>query len=43
LTTDKPIYSKPYPLPHAMQCEAEKELDIMLKLGVIEPSTSSYA
>jgi len=26
-----------------MQSEVEKELDTMLKLGVIEPSTSSYA
>ena len=40
--TDEPIYIKPYPLPHAMQSEVEKELDTMLKLGVIEPSTSSY-
>jgi len=31
LTTDEPIYSKPYPLPHAMQSEVEKELDTMLK------------
>jgi len=42
LTTDEPIYSKPYPLLHAMQSEVEKELDTMLKLGVIEPCTSSY-
>jgi len=42
LTTDEPIYSEPYPLPHAMQSEVEKELDTMLKLGVIEPCTSSY-
>jgi len=37
LTTEKPIYSKPYSLSHAMQKEVEKELDSMLKLGVIEP------
>jgi len=43
LTTDEPIYSKHYLLPHAMQSEVEKELDTMLKLGMIEPSTSSYA
>ena len=42
LTTEEPIYSKPYSLPHAMQKEVEKELDSMLKLGVIEPSTSAY-
>jgi len=43
LTTDEPVYSKPDPLPHAMQSEVEKELDTMLKVGVIEPCTSSYA
>ena len=43
LTTEEPIYSKPYSLPHAMQKEVEKELDNMLKLSVIEPSTSAYA
>ena len=35
------MYSKPYSLPHgnnAMQAEVEKELDTMLKLGIIEPS-----
>ena len=43
LTTEEPIHSKPYSLPHAMQKEVEKELDDMLKLGIIEPSTSSYS
>jgi len=43
LTADEPIYSKPYSLLHATQKEVEKELDSMLKLGVIELSTSSYA
>ena len=41
LTSEEPIHSKPYSLPHAMQKEVEKELDDMLKLGIIEPSTSS--
>ena len=41
LTTEEPIHSKPYSLPHAMQKEVEKELDDMLKLGIIEPSRSS--
>jgi len=39
LTNKEPIHSKPYSLPHAM----EKELDDMLQLGIIEPSTSSYS
>jgi len=40
LTSDEPIHSKPYSLPHAMQKEVEKELDDMLKLGTIEPTMS---
>ena len=43
LTTEEPIHSKPYSLPHAMKKEVEKELDDMLQLGIIEPSTSSYS
>lgn len=43
LTTDDPIHSKPYPIPHAMQDVVEKELETMLSLGIIEPSTSAYA
>jgi len=42
LTTEEPIHSKPYSLPHAMQKEVEKELDDMLQFGIIEPSRSSY-
>jgi len=33
LTTEEPIHSRPYSLPHSMQKEVEKELDDMLKLG----------
>ena len=43
LTTEEPIHSRPYSLPHSMQKEVEKELDDMLKWGIIEPSTSSYS
>jgi len=43
LTTEEPIHSRPYSLPHSMQKKVEKELDDMLKLGIIEPSTSSYS
>ena len=38
-----PVHSKPYPIPHAMQEVVEKELETMLSLGIIEPSTSAYA
>jgi len=43
LTTEELIYSKPYSLPHTMPKQVEKELDDMLKWGIIEPSTSSYS
>jgi len=43
LTTEEPIHSRPYSLPHSMQKEVEKELDGMLKLGIIEPATTSYS
>jgi len=43
LTTDVPIRSKPYPLPYAMQEMVDKELETMLKLEIIESSSSAYA
>ena len=43
LTTDEPVHSKPYPLPHAMQETVDKELENMLQMGIIEPFTSPYA
>jgi len=43
LTTDEPVHSKPYPLPHAMQETIDKELENILQMGIIEPSTSPYA
>jgi len=43
LTSEEPIHSKPYSLPHAMQKEVEKELDDMLKLGTIEPTMSFHS
>ncbi|KAL8585224.1 hypothetical protein ACOMHN_013239 [Nucella lapillus] len=42
-TTDVPIRVKPYPLPFAKRVVVEKEIQTMLKLGVIEPSTSPYS
>jgi len=42
LTTDEPVHSKPYPQPHAMQETVDKELENMLQMGIIEPSTSPY-
>ncbi|XP_071499059.1 uncharacterized protein [Diadema antillarum] len=42
LTTDKPVRSPPHRVPQAMEEEISKEVDSMLKLGVIEPSNSPY-
>ncbi len=43
LTTNDPVYQKPYPLPYALRETLSNEIDTMLKLKVIEPSTSAYA
>ena len=43
LTDDTPIRRKPYPLPYAMREELRNEVDTMLEMGVVRPSTSPYA
>ena len=43
LTEDMPIGCKPYPLPYAMREELRDEVDTMLEMGVVRPSTSPYA
>ena len=43
LTNDTPIRCKPYPLPYAMREELRNEVDTMLEMGVVRPSTSPYA
>ena len=43
VTTDKPIRSKPYPVPFSLKKEIKTEIDHMLKMGIIEPSNSPYA
>ncbi|XP_072170068.1 uncharacterized protein [Diadema setosum] len=42
LTTDEPVRSPPYRVPQALQGEIQKEVEMMMKLGVIEPSDSPY-
>ena len=42
LTDDTPIRCKPYPLPYAMQEELRNQVDTMLEMGVVRPSTSPY-
>ena len=43
LRDKEPIKSKPYPLPHALRGEVTKEIQKMIELGVVEPSSSPYA
>ncbi|KAK7089584.1 uncharacterized protein [Littorina saxatilis] len=42
LKSTEPVHVKPYPLPFAQVETVKKEVDDMLKLGVIEPSVSPY-
>lgn len=41
-TTNDPIYSKSYPYPMALKEEVEKQLNQLLKDGIIRPSRSPY-
>ena len=43
LTDDTPIRCKPYPLPYALREELWNEVDSMLEMGVMIPSTLPYA
>ena len=43
LTDDKPIRSKPYPLPYAKRANLKEEIDKMLKAGIIQETNSPYA
>ena len=43
LTTEDPVRSKPYPLPYSMREELKKDIDNMIKMGVIRESTSPYS
>ena len=43
LTDDTPICCKPYPLLYAMREELRNEVDSMLEMGVVRPSTSPDA
>ena len=42
LTDDTPIRCKSYPLPYAVREELQNEVDRMLEMGVVRPSTSPY-
>ena len=43
LADDTPIGCKPYPLPYAMREALRNEVDSMLEMGAVRPSTSPYA
>ncbi|XP_072037003.1 uncharacterized protein [Amphiura filiformis] len=42
-TSEVPIRQRAYRTPHALKQKVKEELDGMLRLGVIEPTTSAYA
>ena len=43
MNTDKPIHVKPYPITFSKVSTTEREVENMLRLGVIEPSKSPYS
>ena len=43
LTTEVPVRSKPYPVPHAKKETIRQEVETMPRMGVIEETTSPYA
>ena len=43
LTSDYPVRSKPYPVPHALKDTIKAEVDCMLKMEIITPIDSPYA
>ena len=43
LTETEPVKHKPYPIPYKMQEIIDKEIDEMLRMGVIEHSEAPYA
>lgn len=43
LTDTEPVRCKPYPTPHALRAEVQKEVDAMLEMGIVTKSTSPYA
>ena len=43
LIDEDPVRSRPYPLSYAVRQNLKEEIDQMLNLGIIRPSTSAYA
>ncbi|XP_063584731.1 uncharacterized protein LOC134762284 [Penaeus indicus] len=42
VNSDKPVRQKPYPIPNSLLKEFNNEVDKMLEMNIIEPSTSPY-
>lgn len=43
MTSKDPVRSKAYPTPFHLQQEIDREIEIMLKNGIIERSEAAYA
>ena len=43
LTSNEPVRSKPYPVPYSMRESLKKDIDDMMKMGVMRESDSPYA
>lgn len=43
LTDNQPIRKRPYPAPHTLRKEIQKEIDKMIEMDVVEQSDSPYA
>ena len=43
VTSDVPVQSRTYPTPFHLQQDIDKEIEIMIKNGIIERSESAYA
>ena len=43
LTSSEPVRCKPYPVPYSMRESLKKDIDCMMKMGVIRESNSPYA
>ena len=43
VTTGQPVRTKAYPLPYAVIELIQKEMNEMLRMGIIEPSNSAYS
>ena len=43
LEKDRVVNVKRYPIPLSLRCELDKQIDIMLKMEIIEPSSAKYS